>query len=52
MVVTGRDLVGEIGDFRGGLAGVKKIVVAYRRGKFYIRLQFVRLAAGAFLLLV
>ncbi len=35
MVVTGCDLVGEIGDFRGGLAGVKKIVVAYRRGKSF-----------------
>ena len=39
---------GKLGDFRGGLAGVKKIVVAYRRGKFYIRLQFVWLAAGVF----
>ena len=35
MVVTGYDLVGEIGDFRGGLAGVKKIVVAYRRRRSF-----------------
>ena len=33
--VIGIDSMGQIGDFRGGLAGVKKIVVAYRRGKSF-----------------
>ena len=37
--INGCDLVGKIGDFRGGLAGVKKIVVAYRRGKPFTRFK-------------
>ena len=33
--VIGTNSMGQIGDFRGGLAGVKKIVVAYRRGRSF-----------------
>ena len=39
-------------DLYGYRRGVIWSVIAYRRGEFYIGLQFVRLAAVAFLLLV
>ena len=48
MVATGYDLVGEIRRFQGRVGGREIVCRRLRRGKFYIRLQFVWLAAGVF----